>query len=66
MKFKPIPHDVEKDKSYFWCSCGKSKNQPFCDGSHAGSEFTPLEYVAEESRDEIFLHMQKNTKQTFL
>ena len=48
MKFKPIPHDVEKDKSYFWCSCGKSKNQPFCDGSHAGSEFTPLKYVAEK------------------
>ena len=46
VEFKPIPHDVEKDKSYFWCSCGKSKNQPFCDGSHAGSEFTPLKYVA--------------------
>lgn len=27
--------------TYYWCSCGKSANQPFCDGSHAGSEFTP-------------------------
>ena len=51
MKFKPIPHDVEKDKSYFWCSCGKSKNQPFCDGSHAGSDFTPLKYVPEKTSD---------------
>ena len=54
MKFKPIPHDVEKDKGYFWCSCGKSKNQPFCDGSHAGSEFTPLKYVAEKTETKYF------------
>ena len=48
MKFKPIPHDVEKDKSYFWCSCGKSKNQPFCDGSHAGSGLGPRIFTATE------------------
>jgi len=29
-------------KNYFWCSCGKSSNQPFCDGSHKGSVFSPL------------------------
>lgn len=27
---------------YYWCACGQSKNQPFCDGSHAGSGFTPV------------------------
>lgn len=27
--------------TYYWCSCGKSANQPFCDGSHKGTEFTP-------------------------
>ncbi len=27
--------------TYYWCACGRSKNQPFCDGSHEGSEFTP-------------------------
>jgi len=27
--------------TYYWCTCGRSKNQPFCDGSHEGSEFTP-------------------------
>lgn len=31
--------------TYHWCACGKSKNQPFCDGSHAGSGFTPVEFV---------------------
>ena len=37
--------DVVEGKSYYWCSCGKSSKQPFCDGSHKGSEFNP---VAEE------------------
>ena len=59
MKFKPIPHDVEKDKSYFWCSCGRSKNQPFCDGSHASSEFTPLKYVAEKTETKYFCTCKK-------
>ena len=27
--------------TYYWCACGQSKNQPFCDGSHKGTEFTP-------------------------
>ena len=30
----PIEFEVVKGKSYYWCSCGKSKKQPFCDGSH--------------------------------
>lgn len=44
---KPYMVEVEAGKSYFWCSCGESANQPFCDGSHKGSEFTPEKYVAE-------------------
>jgi CDGSH iron-sulfur domain-containing protein 3 len=36
----PIVQEVEPG-TYFWCSCGQSKNQPFCDGGHAGSEFRP-------------------------
>jgi len=37
----PIMMDVEPG-TYFWCSCGKSTNQPFCDGAHKGSSFAPL------------------------
>ncbi len=33
--------DVEAGKSYWWCACGLSKTQPFCDGSHKGTSFTP-------------------------
>ncbi|MGD8782255.1 MAG: CDGSH iron-sulfur domain-containing protein [Ignavibacteria bacterium] len=38
---KSIRIDMEPGK-YFWCSCGKSSNQPYCDGSHKGSEFSPV------------------------
>ncbi len=34
--------------TYFWCSCGKSKNQPFCDGSHPGTSFLPRKVVIQE------------------
>ena len=34
---QPIPVEVEEGKMYWWCACGQSKNQPFCDGSHKGS-----------------------------
>ncbi|MDX1597585.1 MAG: CDGSH iron-sulfur domain-containing protein [Marinobacter sp.] len=39
---------VEAGKSYFWCACGRSQSQPFCDGSHKGTGFTPIKYVAEK------------------
>ena len=42
----PIAVEVEEGKSYWWCTCGKSAKQPFCDGSHKGSEFTPLRHDA--------------------
>ena len=41
-------------KSYYWCSCGQSKAQPFCDGSHKGSGFTPVKYDATESKTVYF------------
>ena len=50
----PYPVEVEEGKSYFWCSCGKSSKQPFCDGSHKGSEFTPVKYEAEKSGKVFF------------
>ena len=50
----PIGVDVEEGKSYFWCACGRSQNQPFCDGSHKGSEFTPLKFTATENGKKFF------------
>ena len=36
--------------TYFWCSCGQSQNQPYCDGSHQGTEFTPVKFALEEKK----------------
>lgn len=36
--------------TYWWCACGKSKNQPFCDGSHKGSEFSPVKFEITEQK----------------
>lgn len=50
----PYAVEVEEGKTYFWCACGQSKNQPFCDGSHKGSSFTPIKYTAETSKKAFF------------
>jgi len=48
---KPIKVRLEQEHGYWWCSCGKSENLPFCDGSHKGTEFLPLSFKAEETGD---------------
>ena len=50
----PIAVEVEAGKSYWWCSCGRSAKQPFCDGSHKDTGFTPLKYDAPETRTAYF------------
>ena len=50
----PIAVDVEAGKSYYWCSCGHSSSQPFCDGAHKGTGFTPVKYEATESKKVYF------------
>lgn len=50
----PYPVEVEAGKSYFWCACGKSAKQPFCDGSHKGSDITPVKFTADESKRVFF------------
>ena len=44
----PAKVELEDGKTYFWCRCGRSKNQPFCDGSHAGAGLQPLKFTAEK------------------
>ena len=46
---KPAKVDLEKGKNYLWCRCGRSASQPFCDGSHRGTEITPLKFTADKS-----------------
>jgi len=47
---EPFGIDVEQGKEYWWCQCGKSKSQPFCDGSHKGTGLAPLQYIAKRNQ----------------
>ena len=56
----PFPVETEEGKTYFWCTCGQSSKQPFCEGSHKGSDFTPVKYTAEKT-GRVFFCGCKNT-----
>lgn len=58
----PMPVEVEAGKSYFWCSCGRSSRQPFCDGSHKGTDLTPVKYTAETDRKLFFCGCKHSSK----
>ena len=45
---KPIAVELTAGDKYSFCTCGQSANQPFCDGSHKGSEFMPMRFTAEK------------------
>jgi CDGSH iron-sulfur domain-containing protein 3 len=59
----PIGVKVEEGKDYWWCACGRSQNQPFCDGSHKGTGFSPVQFKAEKS-EEVWFCRCKNTANT--
>ena len=51
----PYKIKIEKSKTYFWCACGLSQKQPFCDGSHKKEgKFKSIKYLAEESKEIYF------------
>lgn len=45
----PMAVELVENKTYAWCSCGKSEKQPFCDGSHKGTEFEPLRFTVDKT-----------------
>lgn len=57
---KPMVFEIEPG-TYFWCRCGLSKNQPFCDGSHSGSGYSPIAFEITEKR-KVALCNCKHTK----
>ncbi len=60
---KPVKVELEANKQYHWCKCGRSENQPFCDGSHIGTGITPVAFTAEKS-GEAWLCCCKQTHNT--
>ena len=59
----PIEIEVEAGKSYWWCACGRSKSQPFCDRSHKGSGFSPQEWKAPKTERVWFCACKRSSHQ---
>ena len=57
----PSYQELVAGRRYLWCRCGRSKTQPFCDGSHAGTGFQPVAYVAKADKEEALFCMCKRT-----
>jgi methylamine---glutamate N-methyltransferase subunit C len=62
---KPVRVDLEEGKTYYWCRCGRSKGQPFCDGSHKGTSITPLAFTAEKSEPGFLCQCKGTANQPF-
>jgi len=62
----PYKVKVEKGKTYFWCSCGLSAKQPFCDGSHKKEgKFKSIKFLATESEELDFCGCKKSSRPPF-
>lgn len=59
---EPFAVEVKAGKSYWWCSCGQSAKQPFCDGSHKDTDFAPIEHKAEKDSTAFFCGCKKSSK----
>ena len=56
----PFAVEVEAGESYFWCACGKSANQPFCDVSHKDTGLSPVKFTAEKDGRAFFCGCKKS------
>ncbi|MFK5883560.1 MAG: CDGSH iron-sulfur domain-containing protein [Candidatus Izemoplasma sp.] len=61
----PMEVELEEGKTYAWCSCGKSKTQPYCDGSHTGTEFKPVIFKAEKSSKQYLCGCKQTDNQPY-
>ena len=63
---EPIPVQVEAGKEYYWCACGLSKSQPFCDGSHkVEGKFSPIAWTALKSSQKWFCGCKQSSTAPF-
>jgi CDGSH-type Zn-finger protein len=62
--FKPKVMEVEAGE-YWWCACGLSNNQPFCDGSHKGTKFAPQKFIVDEKKTLAFCQCRASKSQPF-
>ncbi|HAG95168.1 MAG: glutamate synthase [Pseudomonadales bacterium] len=58
----PLPTRIRRGQHYWWCSCGLSQQQPFCDGSHQGTGFQPVKITAEKNEIYFFCGCKRSTQ----
>ena len=61
----PYATEVEEGKTYYWCACGRSKTQPFCDGSHKGTGFEPIAFTAQKTETVYLCGCKRTANQPF-
>lgn len=61
----PYQVEVTEGETYYWCACGRSKNQPFCDGSHQGTGFEPVAFTAEKTETAYLCGCKRTANQPF-
>lgn len=61
----PYAVDVTAGDTCYWCACGKSKNQPYCDGSHKGSTFQPVAFTADKTATVYLCGCRQTANQPF-
>ena len=62
---QPIQVNLEAEKEYYYCTCGKSKSSVLCDGSHKGSEFSPMVFSVKESKNYHLCSCKKSANAPF-
>ena len=62
---EPYVVDVEAGKKYFWCACGLSSKQPFCDGTHKETGFEPVAWQAEANGKKFFCGCKQSGNKPF-
>lgn len=62
---RPAVVELQASTVYSWCACGRSKTQPYCDGSHAGTDFEPIDFTVERRKSHAICQCKRTCNPPF-